>query len=228
MLDPQYWLKDSGSFFWIHTFYSGSFFWIHTFYTVYRSVPDPGCLSRIRLFSIPDPTFPIPDPRSASKNLSILTPNKWFPSSRKYARIRILTFYPSRIQGSKRHRILNDPVDRIVANRTENTRWFCFCFAERTSMICPNWSRRELRFISRKPTTMSTKLPSPPLLKLPWCFLCVCYELRRLRFLAVVEIAFYPPPPLTGADTVIMSLFLVLRQVEALPIIASRGVGAGG
>jgi hypothetical protein len=45
------------------------------------SVADPGCLSRI-----PDPTFfhpgsrirtvSIPDPRSASKNLSILTPKK--------------------------------------------------------------------------------------------------------------------------------------------------------
>ncbi len=45
------------------------------------SVADPGCLSRI-----PDPTFfqpgsriravSIPDPRSSSKNLSILTPKK--------------------------------------------------------------------------------------------------------------------------------------------------------
>jgi hypothetical protein len=67
---------------------------------------------------IPDPTFyhpgsrirtvSIPDPGSASKNLSILTPKKktkkWFISSRKYeydpgcsSRIRMLTFYPSRI-----------------------------------------------------------------------------------------------------------------------------------
>ncbi len=58
----------------------------------YYSVADPGCLSRI-----PDPTFfhpgsririvSIPDPGSASKNLSILTPKKpkkWFRSSRKY------------------------------------------------------------------------------------------------------------------------------------------------
>jgi hypothetical protein len=39
------------------------------------SVADPGCLSQIRLFSIPDPgsNFSIPDPGSASKNLSILT-----------------------------------------------------------------------------------------------------------------------------------------------------------
>jgi hypothetical protein len=56
------------------------------------SVADPGCLSRI-----PDPTFfhpgselspsRIPDPGSASKNLSILTPKKpkkGFLSSRKY------------------------------------------------------------------------------------------------------------------------------------------------
>jgi hypothetical protein len=61
---------------------------------IHNSVADPGCLSRIRLFSIPDPG-------SASKNLSILTPKKWFLSSRKYdpgcsSRIRMLTFYPSR------------------------------------------------------------------------------------------------------------------------------------
>ncbi len=44
------------------------------------SVADPGCLSRIR-------TVSIPDPGSASKNLSILTskkPKKWFLSSGKY------------------------------------------------------------------------------------------------------------------------------------------------
>ena len=69
---------------------------------VFCSVADPGCLSQI-----PDPTFfhpgsrirtvSIPDPGSASKNLSILTPKKqkkWFLSSRKYdpgcsSRIRI-------------------------------------------------------------------------------------------------------------------------------------------
>ncbi len=75
------------------------------------SVAGPGCLSRI-----PDPTFfhpgsrirtvSIPDPGSASKNLGVLTPQKktkkWFLSSRKYdlgcsSRIRMLTFYPSRI-----------------------------------------------------------------------------------------------------------------------------------
>ncbi len=37
------------------------------------SVAEPWCLSRIWLFSIPDPTFSIPEPGSASKNLSILT-----------------------------------------------------------------------------------------------------------------------------------------------------------
>jgi hypothetical protein len=64
------------------------------------SVADPGCLSRIRIFSIPNPNFSIPDlnffhpgSASASKNLSILT-QKWFLSSQKYdpccsSRIRI-------------------------------------------------------------------------------------------------------------------------------------------
>jgi hypothetical protein len=36
---------------------------------------------------IPDSTFFHPDPGSASKNLSILTPKKWFLSSRKYDRV---------------------------------------------------------------------------------------------------------------------------------------------
>jgi hypothetical protein len=79
--------------------------------------PDPDPLARLN----PDPirirnpaffhpgsqigTVSIPGPGSAWKNLSILTPKetkKWFLSSRKYdpgcsSRIRILTFYPSRI-----------------------------------------------------------------------------------------------------------------------------------
>ncbi len=67
---------------------------------VATSVADPGCLSRIRLCSIPDPgtkLFP-------SKNLSILTPKNGFQALRNMirvvhpgSRIRILTFYPSRI-----------------------------------------------------------------------------------------------------------------------------------
>ncbi len=80
------------------------------------SVADPGCLSRIRLFSIPDPGSRIPDPNclhpgSASKNLSILTlkknkQKKLFLSSRKYdvhpgSRIRMLTFYHPGSRGQK-------------------------------------------------------------------------------------------------------------------------------
>jgi hypothetical protein len=84
--------------------------------SVNTSVADPGCLSRIPdpTFSIPDPgyelspsrirTVSIPDPGSASKNLSILTQKKWFLSSRKYdpgCSSRIpdpdVDFYPSRI-----------------------------------------------------------------------------------------------------------------------------------
>jgi hypothetical protein len=50
-------------------------------YYVITSVADPGCLSRIRLFSIPDPgskLFPsrIPSPGSTSKNSSIVNPKK--------------------------------------------------------------------------------------------------------------------------------------------------------
>ncbi len=98
------------------------------------SVADPGCLSRI-----PDPTFfhpgselspsRIPDPRSSTKNLCILTPKKakkWFLSSKNMmwvvhpgSRIRMLTFsHPgSRIQGSKRHPI-PDPGSRIRIRNT--------------------------------------------------------------------------------------------------------------
>jgi hypothetical protein len=48
----------------------------------------------------------IPDPGSASKNLSILNQKRGFLRSMKYdpgcsSRIRILTFYPSLIQGTK-------------------------------------------------------------------------------------------------------------------------------
>jgi len=70
----------------------------------WSSVADPGCLSHIRLFSIPNPG-------------SELSPKKWFLCSRKYdtccsSRIRMQTFYPFQIQGSKRHRI-SDPGFRI-------------------------------------------------------------------------------------------------------------------
>ncbi len=86
------------------------------------SVADPGCLSRIRIFSIPDPgSKRLPDHGSAIriKELRYFNPKQLFLSSRKYdpgsqSRIRILDpdliyFYSSRIPGSKRHRIA-DPV----------------------------------------------------------------------------------------------------------------------
>jgi hypothetical protein len=84
-----------------------------TYPTAKIIVAEPGCLSRIRLFSIPDPTFfhpgyririvPIPDSASASEKCENSNPKKWFLSSKKYdpgysSRIRILTFYPSRIR----------------------------------------------------------------------------------------------------------------------------------
>ncbi len=61
------------------------------------SVADPGCLSRI-----PDPTFFHPGSRICIKEFNYFNPKKWFLSSMKYgpgcsSRIRILTFYPSRI-----------------------------------------------------------------------------------------------------------------------------------
>jgi hypothetical protein len=68
--------------------------------------------SRIRLFPsrIPDPNCFHPGSRIRIKEFKYFNPKKWFLSSRKYdpgcsSRIRILTFYPSRIPGSKRHPI---------------------------------------------------------------------------------------------------------------------------
>jgi hypothetical protein len=58
--------------------------------------------SRIRLFSIPDPGSELFPSRIRIKEFKYFNPKKWFLSSRKYdlgcsSRIRILTFYPSRI-----------------------------------------------------------------------------------------------------------------------------------
>jgi hypothetical protein len=57
-----------------------------------NSVADPGCLSRIRIFSIPDPG-------SASKKKLFLSSRKYDPgcSSRIRIQIRILILYPLRI-----------------------------------------------------------------------------------------------------------------------------------
>jgi hypothetical protein len=41
------------------------------------SVADPGCLSRIRIFPSRIRVKKIPDPGSASKNISILTPKNF-------------------------------------------------------------------------------------------------------------------------------------------------------
>jgi hypothetical protein len=70
-----------------------------------HSVADPGCLSRIRLFCIPDPNCLHPGSRIRLKEFKYFNPKKtkkWFLSSRKYdlgcsSRIQMLTFYPSRI-----------------------------------------------------------------------------------------------------------------------------------
>jgi hypothetical protein len=82
-------------------------------------IPNPTFFhpgSRIRICSIPDPGF-------ASKELQYFNPKKWFLSSRKYnpgcsSRIRILTLYPSRIQGSKRHRIPDPDPQHCHSART--------------------------------------------------------------------------------------------------------------
>jgi hypothetical protein len=69
------------------------------------SVADPGCLSRIRLSSIPNPNCLHPGSWIHIKEFKYFNQKntkKWVLSSRKYdpgcsSRIRMLTFYPSRI-----------------------------------------------------------------------------------------------------------------------------------
>ncbi len=83
---------------------------IPTMRSEFQNLPFPlSPVLRIRDVYPGSRIFSIPDPGSASKNLSILT-QKLFLSSQKYdpgcsSRIWILTLYPSRIPGSKRHRI---------------------------------------------------------------------------------------------------------------------------
>ncbi len=80
---------------------------------VFFSVADLGYLSRIRIFSIPDPNFFHPGSKFSPSRIPIkefkyFNPKNCFLSSRKYDPCfssRILVFYPSRIQGSKKHRI---------------------------------------------------------------------------------------------------------------------------
>ncbi len=81
------------------------------------SVADPGCLSRIRIFFRPGSRIQVQKDsqiRSGIKEFKYFNPKKMFLSSRKYRMFRDVhpgsgswIFYPSRIQGSKRHRILN-------------------------------------------------------------------------------------------------------------------------
>jgi len=72
------------------------------FLLLFFSVADPGCLSRIWIFPIPDPDPNVFHPVSRIRNLSILT-QKLFLSSRKYCpvvhpRSGSWFFYSSRIQ----------------------------------------------------------------------------------------------------------------------------------
>jgi hypothetical protein len=69
------------------------------------SVADPGCLSRIRFLSIPDPGTEFSHPRSRIriKEFRYFNPKNSFQTLRNMirfvhpgSRIRILTFYPSR------------------------------------------------------------------------------------------------------------------------------------
>ncbi len=80
-------------------------------------IPDPG--SDFFPSRIPPNCFH-PGSRIRIKEFEYFNPKKWFLSSMKYdpscsSRIpeRILTFYPSRIPGSKRHRIRNTGILNI-------------------------------------------------------------------------------------------------------------------
>jgi hypothetical protein len=73
------------------------------------SVADTGCFSRIPDQNVSHPGSEFIPSRIRIKEM-FFNPKNLFPSSKKYdpdftSRIWILTFYPSRILGSKRHRI---------------------------------------------------------------------------------------------------------------------------
>ncbi len=60
-----------------------------------RSVGDPGCLSRIRIFSVSDPGSEFFLSRIRIKEFGYFNPNNYYLGCS--SRIRILIFYPSRI-----------------------------------------------------------------------------------------------------------------------------------
>ncbi len=111
----------------------------------YFTIPDPW--SVFFLFRIPDSYFFHPGSRIRIKEFKYFNPKKWFLSTEKYdpgssSRIRI--FYPSRIQGSKRHRIpdpqhwnplkistaqelsVSVPVHDMAHSSSARSRWFGF------------------------------------------------------------------------------------------------------
>ncbi len=73
---------------------------------------------------IPDLNFSIPDPESASKNLSIFNPNNFYGTklSEMWFGMLIPDYFPSRIRipGSQNHRIL-DPDIATLQNGTKQT-----------------------------------------------------------------------------------------------------------
>jgi hypothetical protein len=88
----------------------------------------PGLGSDFFPSRIPDPNFFPPGSQIRIKEFKYFNPKKWFLSSRKYdpgcsSRIRVLTFYPSRIPdpGVKRHRIPDpDPQHCCLQGKQED------------------------------------------------------------------------------------------------------------
>ncbi len=77
----------------------------HLLWSLFCSVADLGCLSRIPIFSISDPGSEFFPSRIRIKERKYFNPKKLFLSTRKFdlgfssrIRIRILSFYPSRIR----------------------------------------------------------------------------------------------------------------------------------
>ena len=72
-------------------------------------IADPGCLSRIRIFSIPDPNFSHPGSRIHNKEFKYFNPKKCFKALGIMIRVvhpgsgsRILIFYLSHYPGAKK------------------------------------------------------------------------------------------------------------------------------
>ncbi len=126
--------------------------------------PDPG--SNFFPSQIPDPNFFHPGSQISIKEFKYFNPKKWFLRSRKYnpgcsSRIRILTFYPSRIPdpGVKK---APDPGSGSETMLKISLCWSGDCPVSWRLTRWPSWARRSSRGSRPAPPSSShTVRPCP-------------------------------------------------------------------